>query len=60
MPLDTPTLRELSVRFQVDPRSIKRERDQPGSVRGMAGRRARAALAAAGANRSAEPPRVEA
>ena len=45
MTLDTPTLRELSVRFQVDPRSIKREREEPGSVRGMAGHRARAALA---------------
>jgi hypothetical protein len=42
MRLDTPTLRELSVRFQVDPRSIKRERDAPGSVKGMAGQRVRA------------------
>jgi hypothetical protein len=50
-PLDTPTIRELAVEFQVDPRSIKRERDNPGSVRGMAGHRARRALASLGSER---------
>jgi hypothetical protein len=45
MTIDTATLRHLAVTFQVDPRSIKRERDAPGCVRGMAGHRARAALA---------------
>ena len=31
-------------KFQVDPRSIEKEAEQPGSVKGMAGDRARAAL----------------
>lgn len=42
---DTGTLRRLAVEYQVDPRSIRRELREPGSVRGMAGHRARAALA---------------
>jgi hypothetical protein len=54
MNLDTATLRRLSVEYQVDPRSIRREHDCPGSVRGMAGHRARAAVAAL--QTSAAPP----
>jgi hypothetical protein len=41
---DTATLRRLAVAHDVDPRSIVRELRQPGSVRGMAGARARAAV----------------
>jgi hypothetical protein len=37
--------RELAARHQIDPRSLAREAAVPGSVRGMAGDRARAALA---------------
>lgn len=39
--------RRLAVEHHVDPRSIRREAAQPGSVRGMAGERARAAARAA-------------
>ena len=38
------TLRRLSAAHDVDPRSILRELREPGSVRGMAGERARKAL----------------
>jgi hypothetical protein len=41
---DASTLRRLAVRHGVDPRSIQRELSAPGSVRGMAGERARAAV----------------
>jgi hypothetical protein len=40
---DTATLRRLAVRHSVDPRTILRELDEPGSVGGMAGERARRA-----------------
>ena len=40
---DAATLRRLAVAHDVDPRSIVRELREPGSVRGMAGARARAA-----------------
>lgn len=43
--LDTATLRALAVKHLVDPRSIAKEYEEPGSVKGMAGARARAALA---------------
>jgi hypothetical protein len=42
---DAATLRRLSVAHLVDPRSITRELREPGCVRGMAGERARAAVA---------------
>jgi|HubBroStandDraft_2_1064218.scaffolds.fasta_scaffold359949_2 hypothetical protein len=42
----TATLRRLSVAHDVDPRSILRELREPGSVRGMAGERARNAVSA--------------
>ncbi len=41
---DAATLRRLAVTHDVDPRSIVRELREPGSVRGMAGARARAAV----------------
>lgn len=41
---DAATLRRLAVTHDVDPRSIVRELLKPGSVRGMAGTRARAAV----------------
>ena len=45
--LDAATIRELAVRADVDPRTISKVMDgQP--ARGMAGRRARAALIAGG------------
>jgi len=40
------TLRRLSATHDVDPRSILRELREPGSVRGMAGERARKAVGA--------------
>jgi carbamoylphosphate synthase small subunit len=40
---DAATLRRLAVAHDVDPRSIVRELREPGSVRGMAGARARVA-----------------
>lgn len=43
---DTASLRRLAVEFGVDPRSILRELREPGSVKGMAGERARAAATA--------------
>lgn len=46
--MDEALSRELAVRAQVDPRSIRREYAQPGSVRGMSGRRAREVLVEAG------------
>jgi carbamoylphosphate synthase small subunit len=39
-------LRRLSAAHDVDPRSILRELREPGSVRGMAGERARKAVSA--------------
>lgn len=42
--MKTHVLRALSVRYHVDPRSISKERERPGSVTGMAGERAREAL----------------
>jgi hypothetical protein len=50
--MDTYTLRRLSVEHQVDPRTILKEQKSPGSVTGMAGHRARAALAAVGSHES--------
>jgi carbamoylphosphate synthase small subunit len=44
--LSAATLRRLSAAHDVDPRSILRELREPGSVRGMAGERARKALSA--------------
>ena len=41
---DAATLRRLSVAYEVDPRSIVRELHETGSVRGMAGQRARRAV----------------
>jgi hypothetical protein len=38
------TLRKLAVSYDLDPRSIVRELRKPGSVRGMAGERARRAV----------------
>jgi hypothetical protein len=46
--LPTALARELAVKYQVDPRSIQREHRSPGTVRGMAGDRARAALRSVG------------
>jgi hypothetical protein len=43
---DTHTIRRAAVAFDVDPRSIRRELEVPGSVRGAAGHRARAAVTA--------------
>ncbi len=43
--IPTHELRRLAVAFDVDPRSIAKEQLQPGSVRGVAGERARAAIA---------------
>ena len=43
-PLDTATIRRLSVAADVDPRTLRRELLEPGSVTGMAGERARQAL----------------
>jgi hypothetical protein len=42
---DASLLRRLAVEHSVDPRTIVRELDQPGSVRGLAGERARRAVA---------------
>jgi hypothetical protein len=42
---DANTLRRLAVKYGVDPRSIRREWDEARSVRGMAGERARDAVA---------------
>lgn len=39
------SLRVLAVKYEVDPRSLIKEWDAPGSVRGMSGERARKALA---------------
>ncbi|HEY6357725.1 MAG TPA: hypothetical protein VIX35_05750 [Vicinamibacterales bacterium] len=44
--ISTATLRRLSAAHDVDPRSILRELREPGSVRGMAGERARRAVIA--------------
>lgn len=41
---DAATLRRLAVAHDIDPRSILRELREPGSVRGMAGDRAREAI----------------
>ncbi len=48
--LTRETLYILAGRFHVDPRSIRKESERPGSVSGSAGERARAALRAALAN----------
>lgn len=50
--LSRATLLSLAGKHQVDPRSIAKESRQPGSVRGMAGDRARAALRDARGNGS--------
>jgi len=42
---DAATLRKLAVVHLVDPRTICRELNAPGSVKGMTGDRARAAVA---------------
>jgi hypothetical protein len=42
--IPSATLRRLSAAHDVDPRSILRELREPGSVRGMAGERARRAV----------------
>lgn len=44
IPIDAATLRRLSVAAEVDPRSIRKELKQPGSVRGLPGHRIRAVL----------------
>lgn len=41
---DAATVRRLAVAHDIDPRSILRELREPGSVRGMAGERAREAV----------------
>ena len=43
-PIPASVLRRLAVTYDLDPRSIVREFREPGSVRGMAGERARRAL----------------
>lgn len=43
--MDWPTLRRLAVKYQLDPRTIRKEEREPNSVKGMAGSRARAAVA---------------
>lgn len=45
-PIGSAVLRRYAVRFSIDPRTIRRELHAPGSVGGMAGERARAAVAA--------------
>ena len=53
-PIDLATARSLAVRAEVDPRSIYRELKEPGSVRGLAGHRARRVLREAGLLPAAE------
>jgi hypothetical protein len=45
MKLDYPTSRRLGADFDLDPRTPRREAEHPGSVKGLAGDRARRALA---------------
>lgn len=40
-----PVLRTLAVEFQIDPRTILREWDSPGSGRGLSAQRAKEAIA---------------
>ncbi len=47
-PLERAVALKLAARADVDPRSVEREYLAPGSVRGMAGARARGALVKAG------------
>ena len=54
-PIDYPTARRLAVEAQVDPRTILRLA-RGGNVRGMAGERARAALAELGLPSSPPSP----
>jgi len=51
-PTDPQAVRRVAVSAIVDPRSVRRELEQPGSVRGMAGHRIRRAIA----EHSATPP----
>lgn len=46
--LDAALLREIAVESQTDPRSVRKEYERPGSVRGMPGRRIRTAFGARG------------
>lgn len=43
--MDTATIRRLAVEAECDPRSLLREVNEPGSVRGLPGHRIRAVLA---------------
>jgi hypothetical protein len=54
--IPTSVLRRLSVAHDVDPRTILRELREPGSVRGMAGERARRALSSYQARTAPPPP----
>lgn len=45
VPTDAATIRKISVAASADPRSVRKELDQPGSVRGLPGHRIRAVLA---------------
>jgi len=57
-PIPTATLRRLSAAHDVDPRSILRELREPGSVRGMAGERARKAVSSYQATQPVAVPKV--
>jgi hypothetical protein len=43
---DAATIREISVAASADPRSVRKELENPGSVRGLPGHRIRAVLEA--------------
>lgn len=45
IPKDAATIRKISVAASADPRSVRKEMDKPGSVRGLPGHRIREALA---------------
>jgi hypothetical protein len=45
IPTDAATIRRISVAASADPRSVRKEMEEPGSVRGLPGHRIRAALA---------------
>ena len=46
IPIDAATIRKLAVLAEADPRSVRKELDTPGSVRGLPGHRIRAVLEA--------------
>jgi hypothetical protein len=54
---DAATIRKLAVLAEADPRSVRKELDTPGSVRGLPGHRIRAVLAA---ERAGDSPRRQA